>query len=103
MPDNDALLEEIRDLLVPLSAIAKGQLAVHGPERLKSLVGSGQRQRAAKMMDGSKTRSDIQKATGISAPNLSTLVKELREAGLVTERDSKPRLIIAPVSVWKGA
>ena len=99
--DNNSLLEEIRDLLIPISAIARAQLVEEGPDRLRAIVGSGQRQGAAQMMDGAHTRSEIQRLTGINAPNLSTLVKELREAGLLTERASKPRLIVGPSGVWK--
>ena len=102
MTDKDTLLEEIRELLIPISAVARAQLMEQGPARLRSLVGSGQqRQVAAAMMDGSKTRAEIQKASGINAPNLSTLIKELRESGLVTERESKPRLVVGPAGVWK--
>jgi hypothetical protein len=98
--DNDELLTEIRDLLVPISSLARMKLGAEAPDKLRVVVGSGQRQRAARMMDGTKTRQDIQTATGISAPNLSTLMKELREAGLATEREGRPRLVVGPAGVW---
>jgi hypothetical protein len=103
MSDNVEVLIQIRDLLIPISAVAKAQLADTAPHRIRSIVGSGQRQRAASSMDGSRTRVQIQQHTGISAPNLSTLIKELREAGLVTESDSKPRLAVGPAGIWPAS
>jgi hypothetical protein len=100
MSDNEELLSQIRDLLIPISAVAKAQLADEGPNRIRSVVGSGQRQRAAALMDGSHTRSRIQTETGISAPNLSTLIKDLRDVGLVTEAESKPKLALGPSGLW---
>lgn len=99
--DKNALLQEIRDLLIPISAIARAHLTEEGPDRLRVVVGSGQRLKAASLMDGSNNRAKIQKMAGISAANLSTLLKELREAGLVTERESQPRLLVGPSGVWK--
>lgn len=97
------ILEEIRDLLTPLSAQARAWIASDGPEAIRDIVGSGQRQAAARLMDGRRTRSEIMAATGIADGNLSTLVRDLREAGFVTERASKPKLVITPSTVWPNA
>lgn len=101
MTDNANVLAEIRDLLVPISAAARMHLADEGTDRLRAIVGSGQRLSAAKLMDGTKTRPQIQRETKISAPNLSKLMKDLREPGLVVEPDGRPQLVIRPSIVWK--
>ncbi len=93
-------LQEIRDLLAPLSAQARAWIVAEGPAAIRDIVGTGQREAAARLMDGKRQRSDIKASTGIADSHLSDLIKDLREAGFTKERERRPKLVISPGSVW---
>lgn len=89
------LLSEIRDLL---HIIAEPQIAERDRrlrDSLRVAVGrSVNGQKAVLLMDGSRKQADIVKEGGIAKGQLSTLVKTLTEAKLISNNDGKPRLLI---------
>jgi hypothetical protein len=88
---------EIRDLV---QLMAEPQIAARDQKlrnELIQIVGkSGQREQVVFLLDGTQTQAAIRSKSGMKSGNLSTFVKELRKAKLVTEDDAKqPKLAIA--------
>ena len=94
MGEDTELLREIRDLLL---VIAEPELAKRDEKRradLKAIVGKSKaKAKAALLMDGSRSQSDIKRESGIDPGELSRFVKALREAAL-TEKQDNPKLVI---------
>lgn len=102
-PENEIdLLRDIRELLM---LIAEPQLAERDRVRrdqLRKIAGKGEKNmKAVLLMDGSRNQAAIAKEVPIDVGQLSTLVKNLREAKLLHE-GSNPHVVI-PVneSVFK--
>ena len=88
---------EIRDLV---QLMAEPEIAARDQKlrnELIQIVGkSGQREKVVFLLDGTQTQTAIHSKSGMKSSNLSTFVKELRKAKLVTEDDPKrPKLAIA--------
>ncbi|MEA3208878.1 MAG: hypothetical protein QOE70_1935 [Chthoniobacter sp.] len=87
---------EIRDLV---RLIAEPQIAARDQklrDELTRIVGIGEAKRKAVLtMDGSSTQMEIHKQTGVNAGNLSTLIKQLGNAGLLSGDPKKPKLAIS--------
>lgn len=87
---------EIRDLL---RLIAEPQIAARDKalrEKLAAIVGrSAPKRKSVLSMDGSHTQAEICREAGIQNSNLSTLVKQLKQAGLVDGDTRQPRLTIS--------
>lgn len=98
MSRDTELLEEIRDLLLLLAepAIASRDEKLRG--KLLEIVGTSAKKAAAvKLMDGSKSQSEIVSQSGCDAGNLSRLIKSLRNENLIKENDRCPKLgIVIP-------
>jgi len=106
MVGNDAqiaLLEEIRDLLIPIAAhyrpefeeqlrIERGQKA----ERLSKIVRGKQARKACLMMDGSNDQAAIRRDVGIASGNLSSLISRLEGEGMLAEGTDRrmPQLVL---------
>jgi hypothetical protein len=88
------LLTEIRDLLMVL---AEPQLAerdrVMRSELLRIVGRSEKNRKAVLLMDGSRNQAAIVKQVPIDSGNLSTLVKEMRQAKLL-KPGANPDLVI---------
>jgi hypothetical protein len=95
MADSEILaaLHEIRDLV---RLIAEPQIAARDKklrDELIGIVGEGAAKRKAVLaMDGSRTQMEIHRQTGMNAGNLSTLVKKLSKAQLLTGDMKQPKL-----------
>lgn len=87
------LLEEIRDLL---KLIAEPQIRERervGREMVRQIVGKSMKRRAAVLLiDGIRTRVQVQKEASIDQGDMSRLIAALVRAGVVTERDKVPQL-----------
>lgn len=87
---------EIRDLV---RLIAEPQIAARDEKlrnELTRIVGMGEAKRKAVFaMDGIRTQLQIHKQTGMHAGNLSTLVKQLGQGGLLSGDPKKPKLAIS--------
>ena len=102
------LLEQIRDLLVPFSAVYRPQFAElvrsqrkEQVEDIMDTVGQGAKNvGAAKLMDGSLTRKQISEASKIDSGALSRVLKALKEKELVHEEDGRPNLVVEPAIIW---
>ena len=108
MENNPEILSavcEIRDLV---RLMAEPQIAARDQklrEELVRIVGrSTPKQKAVFLMDGSRTQTDIHKETGIHKGNLSTLVKQLGQSGLLTGNGKQPNLTISiPSNFFENA
>ena len=103
-----ALLEEIRDLLIPIAAhyrpeyekqlqIEKGARAT----RLAQMVRGKQARKACLMMDGTNDQAGIRQDVGIGSGNLSLLISRLEEEGMLVPDSNRrnPSLIFKPDEV----
>ena len=105
--DNE-LLEEIRDLLRPMAAVAQPQYEELMRDKKKEQIGdihravgrSEKKAAAAKLMDGTRTRKEIAKAASLDGSELSRLIKTLKEGELVEEANGKPKLAVEAAVVW---
>jgi hypothetical protein len=93
----DEQTELLREAVELLRLIAEPYIASRD-EKLRialfEIVGkSAPRAEAVKLMDGSRTQSDIRREAKIDKGELSRITKSLRESGLVKEGD-KPMLAI---------
>src|SRR5437763_16024848 len=90
MNEQTELLTEIRDLL---RVIAEPALAERDKrlrtELLETVGKSKPKSKAVILMDGSKGQNEIRKESGIDQAQLSRLVKDLREGGLITVVENK--------------
>jgi len=108
-PDYRALLEEIRDLLIPISGVYRSQYEEllreerkETVDRITALTGKGtKRLGACQLMNGQRGRKQIIEASGIDGSELSKLIRSLRAQNLATEDGGMPRLVVDPAIVWK--
>lgn len=88
------LLREIRDLLRVIAEPALAKRDEKLRAALRDTVGKGKlAAKAALLMDGGRSQTDICKEAGMDKGSLSRLVKSLRAEGLLTS-DDKPKLVI---------
>ena len=91
----DALLTTANEILKLLRIIAEPELAQQDKElraALKQIVGKGLlKANAVRLMDGTRSQSEIKQLSKIDAGDLSKLVKALRAAALLSS-DEKPKL-----------
>jgi hypothetical protein len=108
-PHVKALLEEIRDMLIPVTRVYRKQYEdlVRSEshdiiERIVDVVGKGDKRRqACRLMDGSHGRKEIIEASAIDAGDLSRLIAKLRDEKLVTEDGGLSKLVVDPGIIWK--
>jgi hypothetical protein len=96
MTEQTELLREIRDLL---QVIAEPALAKRDEKlrlALLEIVGKSKpKQKAALLMDGTRSQSAIQKESKMDAGNLSRFVKTMRAEALIGKNDKEsPKLAI---------
>jgi hypothetical protein len=99
-------LREIRDLIQLMAepAIATRDQTLR--DELRKIVGNSKpKAKAASLMNGSRTQTDIHRESGMQQSNLSTLVKQMAERKLILGAGKKPRLAITiPANFFeKGA
>jgi len=89
-------VQEIRNLVRLMAEPAIAELDRNLRTELKRIVGNSiPKSKAVLLMIGKRTQSDIQRETGINKGNLSTLVKQLNEAKLLTGDPKNPKLSIS--------
>lgn len=97
-------VRELRDLvrLMAEPAIAERDRKLRSD--LREIVGgSVPKARAVLLMDGSHTQSTIHRETGMHKGNLSTLVKQLGGAKLLSGDGKEPKLAISvPANFFEG-
>ncbi|MGB8987242.1 MAG: hypothetical protein WCC37_11615 [Candidatus Sulfotelmatobacter sp.] len=98
-------VHEIRDLvrLMAEPAIAERDQKLRG--ELRRIVGSSvPKSRSVLLMDGNRTQAAIHSATGINKGDLSTLVKRLKEAKLLSGDGKEPKLaIVVPATFFESS
>lgn len=98
MNDADLLTAvcEIRDLV---RLIAEPQIAARDQklrDALRGIVGqSAPKQKSVLLMDGKRTQTMIRQETGVNAGHLSTMVKQLAKAKLLSDDTKHPALVIS--------
>jgi hypothetical protein len=98
------LLSEIRELLIPVSAVAMPQYEKLMQDKYKGdialileIVGRSAKQLgAAKVMDGKSSPAQIKAATGFDSSNFSKFVKKLKDAKVLTIVGDNPLLSVMP-------
>lgn len=91
-----AAILEMRDLLQLLAEPAVAERDAKRREQLKTIVGNSQPKATAVMLlDGKHTQLAIHQETKMHQGNLSTLVKQLGQAGLLVGDPKQPKLAIS--------
>jgi DNA-binding MarR family transcriptional regulator len=86
-----AAVRELRDLVRLLAEPAITERDKKLRAELRHLVGrSLKKSNAVLLMDGKRKQADIQRESGINQGDLSTLVKQLRAANLITTDAKRP-------------
>jgi hypothetical protein len=87
---------EIRELVRLLAEPAIAERDRKLRDDLRRIVGSStQKSKSTLLMNGLRTQKDIRAVTGITSGNLSTFVKQLKDAGLVLGDGKQPTLTIS--------
>jgi DNA-binding MarR family transcriptional regulator len=98
MSESDELLATVHEIRALLRLMAEPAIAQRDQKlraELKAIVGSSEtKSRAVLLMDGTRTQRQIHSETGMNQGNLSTLVKQLKNSGLLSDH-SNPTLAIA--------
>jgi DNA-binding MarR family transcriptional regulator len=91
-----ATVRELRDLVRLLAEPAIAERDKKLRAELRRLVGrSPKKSKAVFLMDGKRKQADIQRESGINQGDLSTLVKQLKGANLITADAKQPELKIS--------
>jgi hypothetical protein len=86
---------EIRDLLRLLAEPAVAERDQRRRAEVKRIVGSSvPKAKSTLLMDGTRNQTIIHKETGLNRGHLSTLVKQLSDAGLLVGDAKLPKLAI---------
>jgi len=112
-PHVTALLEEIKNLLTPISAHYRPEYEEHlrgererqAGELRRVVLGDKARQACA-LMDGSRSQAEVAKGARLDNGTVSKLLGRLMANGLaIREKDGKPRLIFGAdelPQIWAG-
>ena len=97
-------VREIRDLIRLMAEPAIAERDRKHRDELKRIVGkSAAKAKAALLMDGNRAQGTIHKESGMNQGNLSTLVKQLNDAKLLSGDVKKPKLTISiPATFFDG-
>lgn len=91
---SEAILE-IRELLRLLAEPAIAERDEKRRNEVRRIVGaSDPKAKSVLLMDGTRNQLAIHKETGINQGHLSTLVKQLSQAGLIVGDSKQPKLAI---------
>ncbi len=87
---------EIRDLVRLLAEPAIAERDQRFRSELRRVVGnSSSKAKAVLLMDGTRVQAVIQRETGVNQGHLSTLVKQLKNANLLSGDGKQPKLAIS--------
>jgi DNA-binding MarR family transcriptional regulator len=99
---SDELLDAVRELRDLVRLLAEPAIAERDKKlraELRRLVGrSPKKSKAVLLMDGKRKQADIKREGGINQGDLSTLVKQLKAASLITADAKQPKLTISITS-----
>jgi|KBSSwiStaDraftv2_1062776.scaffolds.fasta_scaffold2167820_1 hypothetical protein len=96
MDEQIELLREMRDLLRVMAEPALAERDKKLRAALIEAVGnSKKRAQMVPLLDGSRTQSDLHKATGLDPGNVSRFVRALREKHLIKDDEKHPELVIS--------
>jgi DNA-binding MarR family transcriptional regulator len=99
MSDSTDLLNAVLEIRNLVRLMAEPQIAArdqkHRDELIRLVGKSEPKAKAVLLMDGNHTQAAIHAQTSIQQSNLSTLVKELGKAGLLTGNTKQPKLSIS--------
>lgn len=97
--DSTELLETVRKIHDLLELLAEDKIAERDARQraaLLEIVGSSQvKQRSVHLMDGTRTQTEIHGETSVNKGNLSTMVGQLKSAGLLQGDTKMPKLAIS--------
>ena len=104
MSESDELLSAVQEIRSLIRLMAEPAVAERDRKlrtELKRIVGSSiPKSKSVLLMTGTRTQSDIQRETGINQGHLSTLVKQLNEAKLLSGDPKNPKLSISIPSTF---
>jgi len=105
---SDEILRAVCDIRDLVRLLAEPAIAARDQKLrsdLRRIVGSSTpKANAVFLMDGSRTQRDIHREAPINEGNLSTLVKQLNVAKLLSDSGKKPRLgITIPANFFESA
>lgn len=87
---------EMRDLLRLMAEPAIAERDQKHRDELRRIVATSiPKSKSVLLMDGTRTQSEIHAETSINKGHLSTLTKQLREVGLVSDDGKQPKLSIS--------
>jgi hypothetical protein len=102
--DTQKLLEEVSQIRRLLELLAEPAIAQRDSklrDELRRIVGSSApKQKAALLMDGSRTQAQLVQETGVHKGSLSTMVGQLEGAALLAGDKKFPRLTISIPSTF---
>jgi hypothetical protein len=102
--DVDQAILEMRDLLRLLAGPAIAERDQKRRTEIRKVVGASiPKAKSVLLMDGSRTQMVIHKEIGINQGQLSTLVKQLTDSGLLSSDSKYPKLaIVLPPNFFEG-
>ena len=104
MSESSELLSAVQEIRSLIRLMAEPAIAERDRKlraELKRIVGSSvPKSKSVLLMTGARTQSDIQRETGMNKGNLSTLVKHLNEAKLLSGDLKSPKLSITIPSTF---
>src|SRR5260370_14142699 len=93
------LLEEVSQMRKLLELLAEPAIAQRDSklrDELRKIVGSGsKKQQAVLLMDGRRTQAQIIAQTSVNQGDLSTLVRKMESAALLSAGKNQPKLAIS--------
>jgi DNA-binding MarR family transcriptional regulator len=95
--DNE-LLQTVRQIHELLALLAEDKVAERDAKqraKLREIVGSGKKQAATLLMDGSRSQKEIVNESCLSQSKVSTLISDLSHAGLLIGDRKLPKLAIS--------
>ena len=105
LEDVSGAIFEIRDLLRLLAEPAMAERDLKRRGELRRIVGSSvPKAKSTLLMDGTRNQAAIHKETGLNKGHLSTLVKQLSDAGLLVGDTKHPKIaIVVPSNFFEKA
>jgi hypothetical protein len=96
---SDESTELLRKICGLLELLAEEKIAERDAKQRAAVIEivgkSPTKQKSVFLMDGTRTQSDIHRATTVNKGHLSTMVGELQKAELLAGDSKKPKLVIA--------
>ena len=96
MDEQTELLREMRDLLRVIAEPAMAERDKKRRAALLEVVGTSKRKaEVVLLMNGSRTKAELQRESGMDQGDVSRLVKALRDKELIKDDEKHPELVIS--------